>query len=53
VTEISKHKVGELSPSQLLYTYGVGAIVDLPHLSVIVSGLDDWQTSSEYNYQTS
>lgn len=35
-------KVGELNPSQLLYSYGVGAIVDLPHLSVIVSGLDDW-----------
>lgn len=35
-------KVGELNPSQLLYTYGVGAIVDLPHLSAIVSGLDDW-----------
>lgn len=35
-------KVGELNPSQLLYSYGVGAIMDLPHLSVIVSGLDDW-----------
>jgi hypothetical protein len=36
-------KVGEVRPSQLLFTYGVGALIDLPHLSVIVAGLDDWQ----------
>jgi hypothetical protein len=41
-------KVGELNPSQLLYTYGVGAIVDLPHLSAIVSGLDDWPIDPSY-----
>ena len=41
-------KVGELNPSQLLYSYGVGAIVDLPHLSVIVNGLDDWPTDPSY-----
>ncbi|RMF00454.1 MAG: hypothetical protein D6768_12745, partial [Chloroflexi bacterium] len=35
-------KVGELRPSQLLYTYGIGAIVDLPNLSVMVMGLEDW-----------
>ncbi len=34
--------VGEVRPSQLMYTYGIGAIVDLPSLSVIVMGLDDW-----------
>ncbi|NJK82355.1 MAG: DUF1998 domain-containing protein, partial [Chloroflexaceae bacterium] len=39
-----KHpKLGEVRPSQLLFTYGVGALIDLPHLSVIVAGLDDWQ----------
>jgi hypothetical protein len=37
-------RVGELRPSQLLQTFGVGAVVDLPHLSVIVTGLDDWNT---------
>lgn len=36
-------KVGEIRPSQLLFTHGVGALIDLPHLSVIVTGLDDWQ----------
>jgi len=41
-------RIGALSPSQLLYTYGVGAIVDLPHLSVIVNGLDDWTTNPTY-----
>lgn len=35
--------VGELRPSQLLYTYGVGAVVDLPHLSVMVMGLEEWE----------
>ncbi len=38
--------LGELRPSQLLYTFGIGAIVDLPHLSVIVTGLEDWPLAS-------
>ena len=37
-----KRRVGEIRPSQLLFTYGIGAIVDLPELSVIVTGLEDW-----------
>ena len=40
-TEI-KTKVGEVRPSQLMFTFGVGASIDLPHLSVMVLGLDDW-----------
>ena len=36
-------RVADLRPSQLLYTYGVGSVVDLPHLAVLVSGLDDWE----------
>jgi hypothetical protein len=36
--------VGQLNPSQLLYTYGIGALVDLPHISAIVTGLEDWPT---------
>ena len=35
-------RVGELRPSQLLYTFGVGSVVDLPSISVMVMGLDDW-----------
>lgn len=37
-----KTPVGELRPSQMLYTYGIGAIVDLPRLAVMVMGIDDW-----------
>lgn len=28
-----------------MYAFGVGAIVDLPNFSVIVAGLDDWNTT--------
>ena len=38
--------VGELRPSQLLHTFGIGSIVDLPHLSVLVTGLEDWPLAS-------
>ncbi|MEI8372984.1 MAG: DUF1998 domain-containing protein [Planctomycetota bacterium] len=41
---MKKSEVGELRPSQLLLTFGVGAIVDLPNMSVMVMGLDDWPT---------
>src|SRR6185437_4632628 len=37
-----KTLVGELRPSQLLHTFGIGAIVDLPYISAIVMGIDDW-----------
>jgi len=37
-----KSEVGEVRPSQTLTTFGVGSLVDLPNLSVIVMGLDDW-----------
>ena len=35
-------KVGSGRPSSLLYTYGPGAIMDLPHFTVLPMGLDDW-----------
>jgi hypothetical protein len=38
----SRSHVGELRPSQLLHTYGVGATVELPELTTLVLGLDDW-----------
>ncbi len=40
--EVKTTKVGELRPSQLIYTFGVGSLIDLPNLSVMVMGLDDW-----------
>ena len=36
-------RVGELRPSQLLYTFGVGSNIDLANLAVIVMGLDFWK----------
>lgn len=38
-------RVGELRPSQLLHTYGVGAVTDLPNISAMVLGLDHWDLS--------
>ncbi|MFG3604350.1 DrmB family protein [Micromonospora chersina] len=35
-------RVGSVRPSHLMFTTGVGAIVDLPNFSVLVRGLDDW-----------
>src|SRR5438128_2687787 len=40
-----KAKVGDLRPSQLLFAFGVGALLDLPNLSALVMGLDDWETA--------
>ncbi|RSM42413.1 hypothetical protein DMB66_54760 [Actinoplanes sp. ATCC 53533] len=35
-------RVGSVRPSHLMFTTGVGAVVDLPNISVLVQGLDDW-----------
>src|SRR5713101_7282602 len=40
--EKKRCKVGELRPSQVLTTFGIGAIIDLPNISVMVMGLEDW-----------
>jgi len=41
---MTTHPVGQVRPSQLLWTYGPGALIDLPNLSVITMGLDRWDT---------
>lgn len=35
-------KVGSGRPSTLIYTYGPGAIMDLPQFTIMPAGLDDW-----------
>lgn len=35
-------KVGSARPSSLLYTYGPGSIIDLPHFTVMPTGFDEW-----------
>ena len=37
-----KSEVGDVRPSQTLTSFGIGSLVDLPNMSVIVMGLDDW-----------
>ncbi|GAC1469760.1 MAG: DUF1998 domain-containing protein [Ktedonobacteraceae bacterium] len=40
------HQVGDVRPSQLLLTYGVGALIDLPYISALIMGLDEWNTKA-------
>lgn len=39
----NRAKVGSARPSSLLYTYGPGAIMDLPNFAVMPAGLGDWE----------
>lgn len=39
----NRARVGSARPSSLLYTYGPGAIMDLPNFSVMPAGLNDWE----------
>ena len=39
----NRAKVGGARGSTLLYTYGPGAIMDLPHFTVMPMGLDQWK----------
>ena len=39
---MSRTPVGEIRPSQLLWTYGPGALIDLPNMSVVTMGIDRW-----------
>jgi hypothetical protein len=41
----NKTEVGEVRPSQVLMTFGIGSIIDLPNVSVMVMGLEDWPIS--------
>ena len=38
------NSVGQLRPSQVIFTFGVGALTDLPALSVLIMGLDEWDS---------
>lgn len=40
---MKRARVGEVRPSQLLWTYGPGSIVDLPNVSVVTMGTDRWE----------
>ena len=40
-------RVGTIRPSQAIHSYGVGSLIDLPNLSVLVGGLDRWDTTRQ------
>ena len=40
-------RVGSVRPSQVVHSFGVGALIDLPNISVIVGGLDRWDTDDQ------
>lgn len=48
---MSNKPVGDVRPSQVITTFGPGAIVDLQTLSVVVAGVDDWRTDDEQRIQ--
>lgn len=41
----TSRRVGGLRPSQMIHTYGPGAVVDLPGLSVVLGGTDNWNVN--------
>ncbi len=40
-----RYYIGDLRPSQVLTTYGIGSVIDLPHISVMMMGLEFWDRS--------
>lgn len=40
-------RAGKLRPTQIIGQHGPGAIVDLPSLSVVIAGLDEWRHSED------
>ncbi|HZO66587.1 MAG TPA: DUF1998 domain-containing protein [Kribbellaceae bacterium] len=40
-----RRRVGAVRPSHIMFTTGIGALVDLPNFSILVRGLDDWNYS--------
>jgi uncharacterized protein DUF1998 len=48
---MSTKPVGEVRPSQVITTFGPGAIVDLQTLSVVVAGIDQWSTDDAQRIQ--
>lgn len=48
---MSTKPVGEVRPSQVITTFGPGAIVDLQTMSVVVAGVDRWRKADEQRIQ--
>lgn len=48
---MSNKPVGDVRPSQVITTFGPGAIVDLQTLSVVVAGVDRWHKGDDQRIQ--
>ena len=48
---MSHRPVGDVRPSQVITTFGPGAIVDLQTLSVVVAGVDRWHKGDDQRIQ--
>lgn len=46
-----RRRVGAVRPSHLMFTTGIGALVDLPNFAVLVRGLDDWNYDNVPEWQ--
>lgn len=46
-----RRRVGAVRPSHLMFTSGVGSLVDLPNFAVLVRGLDDWNYTHAYGWE--
>ncbi|TVT56350.1 DUF1998 domain-containing protein [Amycolatopsis rhizosphaerae] len=51
MADLYRRRVGAVRPSHLMFTSGVGSLVDLPNFSVLVRGLDDWNYHAIPDYQ--
>lgn len=47
-----RRRVGTARPSHLMFTGGIGAIIDLPNFAVLVGGTDDWRYDHDYERLT-
>ncbi|AVH55367.1 MULTISPECIES: DUF1998 domain-containing protein [Streptomyces] len=50
MTTHGNRRVGAVRPSHLMFTAGIGSLVDLPNFSVLVKGLDAWSYSGITDY---
>jgi len=41
------NRVGAIRPSQIMFTYGVGSMIDLPAFTAVVAGLETWTHERE------
>ncbi|MFJ7328814.1 DrmB family protein [Streptomyces cyaneofuscatus] len=46
----ANRRVGAVRPSHLMFTAGVGSLVDLPNFSVLIKGLDSWSYNGITEY---